>query len=253
MTNIDIPQLTRLIQSSFSLEEIKRLCFDLGINYEDIAGITISDKAMHTVLHFTRHGRLGDVITYCKRTRPHIAYQFDTVINVPAPQPTVASVWQNNFSGLQYQPSGIPSWTIAPSQWYGPYNGYYLMWSLNNALNVWHATFGPHCYPAPVPFQINAQHNLYPPNFAFLTMMRAALQTFWMVSPGYWYGPFGNDYLIWTVGSGFQTWNQFMGYRLYHDPFKQLQRNTWIRLVNSPFNVWVDGGISGFVFAQYSP
>jgi len=76
---------------------------------------------------------------------------------------------------------------------------------------------------------------------------------FWMPYPNTWYGPFYGFFIGWMSFGGFQVWHPFYGAIPYPDPFGQLQRNTWVRLFNSPFNVYVDGGPSGYVFAQYSP
>ncbi len=76
---------------------------------------------------------------------------------------------------------------------------------------------------------------------------------FWMPYPNNWYGPFYGFFIGWMSFGGFQVWHPLYGAIPYPDPFRQLQRNTWVRLFNSPFNVFVDGGPSGYVFAQYSP
>lgn len=76
---------------------------------------------------------------------------------------------------------------------------------------------------------------------------------FWMAYPNTWYGPFYGYFIGWMSVGGFQVWNPMMGPITYPDPFHQLQRNMWVRLFNSPFNVYVDGGPNGYVFGQYSP
>jgi hypothetical protein len=76
---------------------------------------------------------------------------------------------------------------------------------------------------------------------------------FWMSFPNTWYGPFYGYFIGWMAVGGFQVWHPMMGPIVYPDPFRQLQRNMWVRLFNSPFNVFVDGSPNGYVFAQYSP
>ncbi len=75
---------------------------------------------------------------------------------------------------------------------------------------------------------------------------------FWMPYPDTWYGPFYGFYIGWMSVGGFQVWHPMMGPILFPDPYRQLQRNMWVRLFNSPFNVFVDDSPSGHVFAQYS-
>lgn len=76
---------------------------------------------------------------------------------------------------------------------------------------------------------------------------------FWMPYPNTWYGPFYGFYIGWMAIGGFQVWHPMYGPIAYPDPYRQLQRNMWVRLFNSPFNVFVDGGPSGYVYAQYNP
>lgn len=75
---------------------------------------------------------------------------------------------------------------------------------------------------------------------------------FWMPYPNTWYGPFNGYYIGWLSFGGFQVWHPFYGLIPYPDPFLQFQRNMWVRLINSPFNVYVDGGPNGYVFGQFS-
>lgn len=76
---------------------------------------------------------------------------------------------------------------------------------------------------------------------------------FWMPYPNTWYGPYYGYFIGWMTIGGFQVWHPMVGPIAYPDPYLQLQRNMWVRLFNSPFNVYVDGGPSGYVYAQYSP
>lgn len=76
---------------------------------------------------------------------------------------------------------------------------------------------------------------------------------FWLTYPNTWYGPFYGYFIGWMMVGGFQVWHPMTGPIVYPDPYHQLQRNMWVRLFNSPFNVFVDGGPSGYVYAQYSP
>lgn len=76
---------------------------------------------------------------------------------------------------------------------------------------------------------------------------------FWMAYPNTWYGPFYGYFIGWMAMGGFQVWHPFTGPIVYPDPYHQVQRNMWIRLFNSPFNVFIDGSSTGHVFGQYSP
>ncbi len=76
---------------------------------------------------------------------------------------------------------------------------------------------------------------------------------FYMGNADSWYGPFGNGFgLKWIHPGGFYVWNPWSGSNFYPDPYASVQRNTWLRLPNSPFNICVDS-LAGNVFGQYSP
>ncbi len=59
------------IYSNFNLGEIQDLCFDLGINYEDLPGNRLTDKSREIVAHCNRRGRLNELIDRCKELRPN--------------------------------------------------------------------------------------------------------------------------------------------------------------------------------------
>ncbi|RMG99071.1 MAG: hypothetical protein D6706_06130 [Chloroflexi bacterium] len=61
--------LRRNLETYFNLEEIKTLCFDLGINYENLPGSTLASKTRELVDYAQRYGRLSDLITLCQRER----------------------------------------------------------------------------------------------------------------------------------------------------------------------------------------
>jgi len=75
---------------------------------------------------------------------------------------------------------------------------------------------------------------------------------FWLAYPNTWYGPFYGYFLAWDRMGGFYVWDPYLGQIPYPDPFVQVQRNAWLRLPNSPFNICVEG-VTGNVFGQYSP
>jgi len=76
---------------------------------------------------------------------------------------------------------------------------------------------------------------------------------FWIPYPNIWYGPFGYGYAIgWYSNGGFGVWNPYMYQTVnYPDPYRQAQRNKWMNLTGSPFNICIDS--AGNVYAQYWP
>lgn len=74
---------------------------------------------------------------------------------------------------------------------------------------------------------------------------------FYLPYPNTWYGPFDGFALAWERSGGFYVWNPFYNATVpFPDPYSQVQRNTWLRLPNAPFNICVDS-FKGNVFAQY--
>lgn len=64
-------QLRRLMKESFQPSDLRELCFDLGA--EDYVDLHRSkrDMVIDIVEHFRSHGRMGDLLEYIDRKRPH--------------------------------------------------------------------------------------------------------------------------------------------------------------------------------------
>lgn len=187
-------QLSDQITEYFNAEELADLCFRLGIQYDNLPGGTVATKARELTEYCRRHGRLDDLVTNCRKLRPHV-------------------LWTNVES--------TPGVTPAHAEFDGPPSG-------DAAANI------------PVTMPMGTQ----PPQVPGM---------FWMSYPNTWYGPFYGFFIGWMSIGGFQVWHPMMGPIVYPDPYRQLQRNLWVRLFNSPFNVFIDGSPNGYVFAQYSP
>jgi len=66
------PLLQQTIQRYFNTSELRSLCFDLGIEYEDLSGENRSDKVRELITYAERHGRTHELIMLCRRLRPHV-------------------------------------------------------------------------------------------------------------------------------------------------------------------------------------
>ena len=67
-------ELRSLLIESFDLEELHSLCFDLGINFDSLAGSTIDSKARELIAYCQRHLRLPDLLAACRQQRPHLLW-----------------------------------------------------------------------------------------------------------------------------------------------------------------------------------
>ncbi len=56
----------------FSLGELRTLCFDLGIDYEDLEGGNKQGKTLALVQYAQRHNRYPDLVNAIRQARPHL-------------------------------------------------------------------------------------------------------------------------------------------------------------------------------------
>lgn len=69
---IYLTNLHRLLDQYFSLEEIRTLCFDLGVDYDSVRGEGKSARIRELILVLGRHGRLPELITLAQQQRRHV-------------------------------------------------------------------------------------------------------------------------------------------------------------------------------------
>jgi Effector-associated domain 7 len=58
----------------FSVDELHTLCFDLGVDFENLDGTTKSGKARELVGFCERHGQLEPLLVAVRRLRPHVLW-----------------------------------------------------------------------------------------------------------------------------------------------------------------------------------
>ncbi|MCA9999505.1 MAG: hypothetical protein KDE56_27265, partial [Anaerolineales bacterium] len=76
--------LARLLNQTYSLEELELLCKDLSLDYENLPGETRIGKTLSLVQHAQRHSYLLELITTCSRQRPRVDWPDATLIDLPA-------------------------------------------------------------------------------------------------------------------------------------------------------------------------
>jgi hypothetical protein len=69
-----LTNLHRLLDQYFSLEEIRTLCFDLGVDYDSVRGEGKSARIRELILALGRNGRLAELITLAQQLRRHVAW-----------------------------------------------------------------------------------------------------------------------------------------------------------------------------------
>ena len=68
---MDLPQLRDILVAYFNDNELRNLCFDLGIDYEKLGGDAKSSKARELVAYCRRYDRLPPPEAQCLQGQPH--------------------------------------------------------------------------------------------------------------------------------------------------------------------------------------
>ena len=63
--------LLEMMKASFNLQEIKDICFDLGVGYDDFGGEGLSAKTRELVLWAERNRRMEQLVDAVRRGNPH--------------------------------------------------------------------------------------------------------------------------------------------------------------------------------------
>ncbi len=75
MASVTPQQLRSALDKYFNLSEIRTLCFDLSIPYEDFGGEGKKEKANELVQYAERLGKFDQVVAYVQQARPHANLQ----------------------------------------------------------------------------------------------------------------------------------------------------------------------------------
>lgn len=76
---MNVSQLRDQIADSFSINELKNLCFDLEIEYENLPGDTRLDVARELISYCNRRNILPALVQNCQKLRPNISWQISTI------------------------------------------------------------------------------------------------------------------------------------------------------------------------------
>jgi hypothetical protein len=91
---IDLPRLREQIRALFSDSELRDLCMDLGVDFENLPGAAKGDKARELILYMERQARLPDLIRRVIALRPHIG------LNIQALAEEITAVDPRRGAGL---------------------------------------------------------------------------------------------------------------------------------------------------------
>lgn len=71
-SSVDLIAIRDLILQTFSESDFRLLCFDLGIDYDDMYGSTMHHKVIALLDYLKRRSRIAELISYLQRQRPGI-------------------------------------------------------------------------------------------------------------------------------------------------------------------------------------
>jgi predicted flap endonuclease-1-like 5' DNA nuclease len=83
----DLVCLRKKIQDRFSPSDLRILCFDLGIDYDDLPGSAKAVKVVELILYFRKHDELESLMAYCQEERPRIHWDDCLKSSPPASPP----------------------------------------------------------------------------------------------------------------------------------------------------------------------
>ena len=72
VTQLDLRALRLGMSDTFSTDELKVVCFDLGIKYDSLPGEGLETKVVELIGYAQRRGRLQDVVAYVQQARPNL-------------------------------------------------------------------------------------------------------------------------------------------------------------------------------------
>lgn len=70
MQDLDLIQVYQNLVDYFNHNELKDLCFRLGVDHEELEGPTKHDLARELIRYCKRHNQLSGLLTHCLRLRP---------------------------------------------------------------------------------------------------------------------------------------------------------------------------------------
>lgn len=71
-----LKQLREKLDAYFDEEDLRTLCFDLGVQYDNLPGRAKVYKARELVALFAQNGRIPQLVAYCAKNRPNIPWTY---------------------------------------------------------------------------------------------------------------------------------------------------------------------------------
>jgi hypothetical protein len=101
--------LRQTIRQHFNLEELETLAFDLGLNWDELAGATLSKKCQSLIGVMQRNGRLPELLRLLHQERPNVGWPDLTPASDGPPSneddPVRTAVWNALYKSLWNKPT----------------------------------------------------------------------------------------------------------------------------------------------------
>jgi hypothetical protein len=98
--------LRRNLEASFNLDELRGLCFEMAINFENLSGDTLHMKTIELVSYCQRRRLLTKLVATCRELRPEVDWQAGVTVMLDdeaaggdtavSPTPTTAFIADSN-------------------------------------------------------------------------------------------------------------------------------------------------------------
>lgn len=112
-----LAQLRQQLDQSFSQEELMTLCFDMGVDYEDLVGVGGPKLALtrNLIAHMVRRDRLSELVRICTQARPNAKWpeyeltgrKPESVEPEPQGRPRANAVHRLNHSSTRTGPISV--------------------------------------------------------------------------------------------------------------------------------------------------
>lgn len=81
---LDLIKLHRILDEYFSMDELNTLCFQVGVDIDDLGGVGQTGKARALIQHLEKRGRTADLLPIIANERPHLDLSSLHIINFAA-------------------------------------------------------------------------------------------------------------------------------------------------------------------------
>lgn len=110
-------ELLETLLNHFDIEELRTLCFNLNIHYDDLRGEGRVGKARELIAFCERHGRLPELIEAIKKQRPRVVLSNALMAYLPDGKTAVSEIPPATPPNKKAEPPGkAPNETIEPSE-----------------------------------------------------------------------------------------------------------------------------------------